>query len=634
MAQFVAGAPRERAWFGGRKALALALMTLATLPGGAALAQAPQGQAPQAQTPPQTAPQTPPPTPQPAPRAQAPQPPAPRVIPPTPPAPVPPTPPQTRREGAPAPGPQARPENGPGKSGGPSAERPRTRGMYECTSEMPERLPVSRDEAEVLPPLYPDRPLCVQLWRGQSAFFRVAEEAGRSYTVITRNLDRGTDTVLAALDPRGRVLVEDDDGGGQDLSSRLEIAPEQRVALLRASTLGDTGGNFELLLVKTDPPPPADFATTLEDAASRPALEPGMSRSLRLRRNQSAYFALPSDRAGLVAVTRNLRNNTDTILALLDENGTVIAENDDVGNSLASELPLYDPPDGRLVLRVSTYERMPGHFDLLLLRETPRPPPPFPTNLRTARQRPPLQPGRQTLELDPRQTAYFALPQDGQYTIETRELQGDTDTVLALLDENGRVLAEDDDGGQGFASRINTRRARQRPAFLRITLLNPGGGRFDLVVQGSGGNAGGGRTGGSAGGSAGGAVPAQGEPARDIAAAARRPALVLGEAVSLELLDRQAAVYALPNDGRPLLAMTYNLGAESDSVLEWLDENGTVLAENDDAEGLASRLAIAPTPRPSYLRVSQIGRGGTVSLVLVRPSPQDAEGGGGEGDKN
>ncbi|WBV44819.1 hypothetical protein [Pseudoroseomonas cervicalis] len=608
MAQFVAGAPRERAWFGGRKALALALITLATLPGGTALAQAPQGQAPQ---------------------AQAPQPPAPRVVPPIPPVPTPPTPPRAGRDAAPPAGPQARPESGPGKSGERSAERPRTRGLYECTSEMPERLPVSRDEAEVLPPLYPDRPLCVQLWRGQSAYFRVAGEAGNSYTVITRNLDRGTDTVLAALDADGEVLVEDDDGGGADLSSRLEIAPDQRVALLRASTLGNTGGNFELLLAKTDAPPAADFATTRQAALERPPLEPGMSRSIRLRRNQSAFFALPADRAGLVAVTRNLRNNTDTILALLDENGTVIAENDDVGNSLASELPLYDAPEGRLVLRASTYERGAGHFDLLLIREAPRPPPAFPTNLHTARTREPLQPGRQTMELDARQTAYFALPPDARYTIETRNLQGDTDTVLALLDANGRVLVQDDDGGQGLASRINTSRARQRAAFLRVTLINPGGGRFDLVVQGSGGSSAG--RPGQAGGSVAAADTA--EPARDTETAARRPALVLGEAVTVQVEPRDAVYFALPHDGRPLLALTYNLGEDGDSVLEWVDGVGNVLGQNDDAEGLASRLAIAPTPRPSFLRLTQIGRAGPISLVLVRPSAEDP-GPGGDSDKN
>ncbi|EFH11089.1 hypothetical protein, partial [Teichococcus cervicalis] len=517
------------------------------------------------------------------------------------------------------------------KPGGRGAERPRTRGLYECTSEMPERLPVSRDEAQVLPPIVPDRPLCVQLWRGQSAYFRVAGEAGNSYTVITRNLDRGTDTVLAALDADGEVLVEDDDGGGSDLSSRLEIAPDQRVALLRASTLGNTGGNFELLLTKTDAPPAADFATTRQAALERPPLEPGMSRSIRLRRNQQAFFALPADRAGLVAVTRNLRNNTDTILALLDENGAVIAENDDVGNSLASELPLYDAPEGRLVLRASTYERGPGHFDLLLIREAPRPPAAFPTNLHTARTREPLQPGRQTLSLDARQAAYFALPPDARYTIETRNLQGDTDTVLALLDANGRVLVQDDDGGQGLASRISTSRARQRAAFVRVTLINPGGGRFELVVQGSGGGAG--RPGQGHAPAGGSAAADTSEPARDTETAARRPTLVLGEAVTVQVEPRDAVYFALPHDGRPLLALTYNLGEDGDSVLEWVDGVGNVLGQNDDAEGLASRLAIAPTPRPSFLRLTQIGRAGPISLVLVRPSAEDP-GPGGDSDKN
>jgi hypothetical protein len=46
------------------------------------------------------------------------------------------------------------------------------------------------------------------------------------------------------------------------------------------------------------------------------------------------------------------------------------------------------------------------------------------------------------------------------------------------------------------------------------------------------------------------------------------------------------------------------------------------LAENDDADGLASRIEVPATPRPAYLRVGLVDdRGGAFSLVLVRPAP-------------
>jgi hypothetical protein len=41
-----------------------------------------------------------------------------------------------------------------------------------------------------------------------------------------------------------------------------------------------------------------------------------------------------------------------------------------------------------------------------------------------------------------------------EYTIETGDLEGDCDTVIYLYDEDGIELDYDDDGGDGYASRI------------------------------------------------------------------------------------------------------------------------------------------------------------------------------------
>jgi hypothetical protein len=81
-------------------------------------------------------------------------------------------------------------------------------------------------------------------------------------------------------------------------------------------------------------------------------------------------------------------------------------------------------------------------------------------------------------------------------------------------------------------------------------------------------------------------------------------------------------VVALPHDGRPAIAMTFDLGRDVDTLLAVLDAEGQELAENDDAEGLASRVEVPATPRPAYLRIGLVeDRGGAFSLVLVRPAP-------------
>ncbi|MCQ4160051.1 hypothetical protein NON00_08930 [Roseomonas sp. GC11] len=493
-----------------------------------------------------------------------------------------------------------------------ATERGAPKSATPCTT--PARLALRPQEAAAQPPLRPDQPLCLRLRRGESAYFRVAAEAGRDYAVETRQLARETDPVLAALDADGTVLLEDDDGGEEALAARLEVGADAAVRLIRVGTLGDQGGRFTLALRRLPPQPVPDFATSAAQAATRPPLALGQAVALTLRRHQRAYFALPAERAGLLAITRDLREGTDTVLELLDARGEVVAEDDDGGGDLASALSLADGA-GAVVLRVRTLEGAPGRFNLVLEREPPAPPADFPTSLEAARAAPPLEAGRRSLTFGRRQSAYFSLPAEGEWILRTDSLSDGADTVLALLDAEGRVLAEDDDGGGGLASRIATRRAPQRPAFLSVRMLDGRPGRFDLVSQ---------------------AMPRPGATTAppvavtagvtdDLAEAARRPTLLLGEAVALDLGAGEAAVFALPHDGRPAMALTFALPQGTGTALEWLDAEGKVLAaqQGDLPEGgRGVRLTLPAVPRPSFLRVLQTGDGqGHFQLVLIRPAP-------------
>jgi hypothetical protein len=67
-------------------------------------------------------------------------------------------------------------------------------------------------------------------------------------------------------------------------------------------------------------------------------------------------------------------------------------------------------------------------------------------------------------------------------SVHTQALRDGTDTILEILDEGGRVLAEDDDGGGGLASRIALDAVRKGEAFVRAAVLGGGPGAFELVV--------------------------------------------------------------------------------------------------------------------------------------------------------
>jgi len=506
---------------------------------------------------------------------------------------APPQPPAPRREAAPRPA----PGGGPAKSASPpagSAIPPAARPAFALSAE----------DAAGTPPLQPGQAVAVTLRRGQQAFFRVAPEAGEAWSVVTRRLGRDTDTMLAALDDAGAVVTEDDDGGGENLASRIEIQPGDGARLVRAGTLEDTGGRFEVVLNREQALPPPDFATTAEQAAQRPPLAPGQPARVRLRRGQQAFFALPADRTDLIAVTRDLSRGADTVLALVDSSGRVLGENDDDGRGLASLLPLAGG-DGPVFLRASLVGDTVGSFDVTLEREAPLPAPDYPTSVEEARARGPVAPGQRIrVELGRGRQAFFALPPGTALTLSTTDLADEADTVLALLDESGELVLEDDDGGGGLASRLRTADAGRPAAFVRASLLNGARGGFALVVADAT------------------SAPTPEGVATSLEEARRRPTPILGEAMRLRLEVDQEAYIPLPHDGRPALAMTFGLEDGTDTVLALLDESGAVLSENDDADGLASRVEVPASPRPAFLRVKLLGAtAGAFNLVLVRPAP-------------
>ena len=54
--------------------------------------------------------------------------------------------------------------------------------------------------------------------------------------------------------------------------------------------------------------------------------------------------------------------------------------------------------------------------------------------------------------------------------------------MLELLDTNGQVLAEDDDGGEGLSSRLQLDATRKGDAFVRASVLGNGSGAFELIL--------------------------------------------------------------------------------------------------------------------------------------------------------
>lgn len=446
------------------------------------------------------------------------------------------------------------------------------------------------------PPLALDQAQPLRLRRGQQAFWRLPDG---NLIAQTRALSQGTDTVLTVLDAGGRELVSDDDGGEEPLASLVEVDAAQRPLFLRASILGGGAGRFEVVLSAVPPAPPATFPTTLTAAATTAPITIGQAVPITLGRRQQAYFRIPEDARDLVAMTRALSDGADTVLALLDANGTEIATDDDGGEqSLSSALDVPSAQRRPAYLRAGLLGTAGGSFELILDVEPPRTGPAYPTNIIEAAQAPAITLGTPVpLRLRRNQQAFFRLP-DGDLVALTRALGNNTDTMLAVVDASGTVIAEDDDGGGGLASRIEIAASEARPLFLRAGLLagSGGDGSFELVVEVN-----------------------KVEPSAPFGASVANAVPVqLGQTLSLRLRQGEEAFFRLPEGS--LVAITQNLRGSTDTVLALVDAQGQVLAEDDDGGGgLASRLNIPHSGKggPSYLRASILGGGaGAFELVV------------------
>ena len=96
-------------------------------------------------------------------------------------------------------------------------------------------------------PLRLGEPLATRLDGNESATFALTLRAGQRYRITTSGLADGVDTLLTLLAPDRALLGEDDDGGG-NLASRLEVTPTtDGVHTLGVRNISRQAGGFTLL---------------------------------------------------------------------------------------------------------------------------------------------------------------------------------------------------------------------------------------------------------------------------------------------------------------------------------------------------------------------------------------------------
>ncbi|MCB9591546.1 MAG: caspase family protein [Sandaracinaceae bacterium] len=303
--------------------------------------------------------------------------------------------------------------------------------------------------------------------------FDVSVEAGHTYVVETFDLEGATDTVLE-LTRGGSVLAQNDDAGGS-LASRVQwTADRSGTVTARVHPYSSqTGGTFGLRVIEL---------REGANAASRNVVLERGGVSLPGTMDAASLPSFPlTFEAGhtYVVETFDLAGDTDTVLQLrmgsgrpASESDRVVAENDDAGGTLASRVRWTARESGSYYALVRPYDvSTGGTFGIRVIElggsgsaSTP-PSVPSPNTPNGGSGTVHVERRGLTLpatdDFDRLPTFEMELEAGRTYTIETFDLDGDTDTVLSLHRSTGGmpserdpVLAENDDDGQSLASSL------------------------------------------------------------------------------------------------------------------------------------------------------------------------------------
>ncbi|MFN8373472.1 MAG: pre-peptidase C-terminal domain-containing protein [Anaerolineae bacterium] len=298
----------------------------------------------------------------------------------------------------------------------------------------------------------------------------------QTVTVTARSETAGAiDTTLQVLSADNENLGFNDDHETRraDLSNRdsviedLEL-PSAGVYIIRVDSFtGASTGNVEVTL----------------DAAGRGAVgdvaEPVVI-SDRLRRSRTYETTFEGNEGDVVTITaRDLPDDDadiDPLLTLLNEDGDVLAENDDHENR-DTALDLFDarienfvlPEDGTYTIEVDEYFGDPGDFELTIN---------FATSITEALSGPLEIEGN--VPANGRFEQVFTANEGDVVTITVRaDSNSDLDPILRLLDAGGETIAENDD----HASE-DTSLSRYDSQIAAFTI--PANGRYLVVVTGFG----------------------------------------------------------------------------------------------------------------------------------------------------
>jgi len=424
--------------------------------------------------------------------------------------------------------------------------------------------------------------------------------AGQRFVIETTDLAQGTDTMLRVLGstnpdramPEDPVMAENDDAGGGTLASRVEWqCPADGTYYVAVNGFNNAAGQFTLRIQDVGGQGPAGPGG--EGVVGGAGLHTQMT-GLSIDAETPVYttdYELIAGRTYRIQ-TANLSDGCDTVIQLrrstdpdaASDNDPVVAENDDANNTLASQIDWTCTESGSYYVSIRSFGQSRGTFSLTVDEQDG--------------QGDPLGGGGgggdaegllanvdvQIVGGTPSHFGDYQLTAGQVVTIETYDLGENTDTILQLrrstdpdrVSDDDPVVAENDDSGGTLASRIAWTVDQSGPYYVSVRTFGGTGGTCRMRM-----------------------TQRTALPPRDT---------IESGAIELDgTRQRNFGDYNIEL-GRTVVIETYGLSDGLDTIIELrrstdpnaAQDDDPVVAQNDDFNGLASRITWNCTEAGSY----------------------------------
>lgn len=322
---------------------------------------------------------------------------------------------------------------------------------------------------------------------GDIDYFLFGAVGGRRYLIQTSHLTPEMDTLIYLFGTDGQTILAVDDNSGGGRASKIEWtcpASGTYFAMVRHAQATTGTGCYGLTI----------SAAQADDHGDDPLSATPVSTD---GTPVAGYIEVPGDvdyflfsaevNWSYLLETEQLTSEMDTVLTLYGPDGrTVLDEDDNSGGGRASRLVWSAPASGTDFVTVRHADpNGKGGYALKVTKtgysddygNSPATAVAIPTDGTAVAGRIEV-PG----DLD---CFSFSAKAEGKYTIATRDLSGEMDTVLTLYGPDGRtVLAEDDNSGGGRASRIEWTCPASGTYFVSVGHARPDGtGSYALTIS-------------------------------------------------------------------------------------------------------------------------------------------------------